>query len=68
LAKFKGETPPAFDGNNDETFNGFDAKRWSEVVRNLNAVLTGWEKAVEAADDQKLQKWYSAFRAPLCWV
>src|ERR1700726_3866214 len=24
LAKFKGEKPPAFDGNNDETFNSFD--------------------------------------------
>jgi uncharacterized damage-inducible protein DinB len=59
LAKFKGETPPAFDGNNDETFNSFDAKSWTAVVRNLDAVLTAWEKAVEAADDQKLQKWYS---------
>jgi uncharacterized damage-inducible protein DinB len=59
LAKFKGEKPSAFDGNNDETFNSFDAKSWTAVVRNLDAVLTAWEKAVEAADDQKLQKWYS---------
>jgi uncharacterized damage-inducible protein DinB len=59
LAKFKGEKPSAFDGNNDETFNSFDAKSWTTVVRNLDAVLTAWEKAVEAADDQKLQKWYS---------
>src|SRR5438477_2651520 len=26
LAKFKGETPEKFSGNNDETFNSFDSK------------------------------------------
>ena len=59
LAKFKGETPEKFSGNNDETFNNFDAKKWAETVQQLDQVMTDWEKAVEAADDKKLEKWAS---------
>jgi len=60
LAKFKGETPPAFSGNNDETFAGVaDKAAWEAAVRQLDAVMTDWEKAIEAADDQKLQSWHS---------
>jgi uncharacterized damage-inducible protein DinB len=54
LQKFKGEKPAAFSGNNDETFNNFDSKKWDETVRKLDRVLTDWEKAVESADDRKL--------------
>ena len=54
LAKFKGEAPAKFDGNNDETFNDFDAKSWDRTVAELDAVMTEWEKAVEAADDKKI--------------
>jgi len=54
LAKFKGEQPAKFDGNNDETFNSFDAKQWDALVRQLDKVMTDWEKAVEAADDKKI--------------
>src|ERR1700733_2877284 len=54
LAKFKGETAAKFDGNNDETFNDFDAKSWDATVAQLDAVMTEWEKAVEAADDKKI--------------
>ena len=54
LAEFKGEKAPAFSGNNDETFNNFNAAQWAETVQKLDAVMTEWEKAVEAADDQKL--------------
>jgi uncharacterized damage-inducible protein DinB len=59
LTKFKGGTPPKFDGNNDETFNNFDTKKWNETVKQLDEVLSGWEKAVEGADDAKIQKWAS---------
>jgi uncharacterized damage-inducible protein DinB len=59
LAKFKGEKPPKFDGNNDETFNNFDAKKWAATVQQLDDVMTQWEKAVEAADDAKIQEWAS---------
>ena len=59
LAKFKGETPEKFSGNNDETFNNFDSKQWTASVQQLDQVLTDWEKAVESADDAKLKDWYS---------
>jgi len=59
LAKFKGETPEKFSGNNDETFNSFDSKQWTATVQQLDQVLTDWEKAVESADDAKLKDWYS---------
>ena len=55
LAKFKGETPAKFDGNNDETFTNFDAKKWNETVQQLDQVMKDIEKFVETADDQKLQ-------------
>ena len=59
LAKFKGEPEEKFSGNNDETFNSFDAKQWNASVQQLDSVLTEWEKVVEAADDVKLQAWAS---------
>jgi uncharacterized damage-inducible protein DinB len=55
LAKFKGETPEKYSGNNDETFNNFDAKKWDETCKRLDAVMTDLEKLVETADDAKLQ-------------
>lgn len=54
LADFKGEKPQPFNGNNDETFNNFDAAQWADTVKKLDVILTEWEKVVEAADDQKL--------------
>lgn len=59
LTKFKGDTPSQFSGNNEETFDKFDAKQWSSIVKQLDDVMAEWEKAVEAADDKKLANWYS---------
>jgi len=59
LDKFKGVTPPAFDGNNKETFAPVDATSWNAAVQKLDSVLTEWEHAVESADDSKLTQWYS---------
>jgi uncharacterized damage-inducible protein DinB len=55
LAEFKGQDPGKFSGNNEETFN-FDAKQWAATVKELDEVLTEWEKAVATADEQKLKK------------
>jgi uncharacterized damage-inducible protein DinB len=55
LAQFKGETPAKFSGDNNETFNSFDSKKWAATVQQLDEVLTAWEKAVEAADDKKIE-------------
>ena len=56
LAKFKGETPPKFSGNNDETFTAFDAKKWNETVQQLDKVMLDLEKFVESADENTLAK------------
>ena len=55
LAQFKGEDPGKFSGNNEETFNAFDEKKWADTVKRLDEVMTAWEKAVEAADDAKIK-------------
>jgi uncharacterized damage-inducible protein DinB len=57
LAKFKGQTPGKFDGNNDETFNQFDAKKWADTVRRLDQAMTDLEKVVETADEKNLEEW-----------
>ena len=54
LASFKGEKSPAFSGNNDETFDNFNPAQWDDLVKKLNQVMTDWETAVAAADDQTL--------------
>jgi uncharacterized damage-inducible protein DinB len=54
LARFKGQKPPAFSGNNDETFNNYTPAQWDELVQKLNQVMSDWEAAVQEADDQKL--------------
>lgn len=54
LAHFKGEKPPTFSGNNDETFNDFNAEQWQDLQKKLDQVMSDWEKAVEDCDDQKL--------------
>ncbi len=55
LEKFKGETQSKFSGNNEETFDKFDAKQWADTVKQLDEVMTAWEKAVESADEAKLK-------------
>jgi len=59
LVRFKGETPPKYNGVNDETFAPVDDKTWPATVRKIDEVMTAWEKAVEGADEAKLAKWYS---------
>jgi len=59
LNKFKNLPQPAFDGNNDETFNSFTSDNWKATVQKLDSVLTAWEKAIEETPDAKLQTWYS---------
>ena len=56
LAKFKGEQQEKFSGNNDDTFSNFDPKNWHDLVKQLDEVMTEWEKAVESADDAKLKQ------------
>jgi uncharacterized damage-inducible protein DinB len=59
LAKFRGEPPVKYSGKNDDTFSNYDPKKWDETVKQLDQVLTDWEKAVEAASDAKVSEWAS---------
>lgn len=54
LQQFKGEKPAAYNGNNDETFTDFSEAQWNDLVKQLNQVMSDWERAVEQADDAKL--------------
>jgi hypothetical protein len=54
LAKFKGETLDKFSGNNEETFDNFDAKKWADTTKQLDQVMTDIEKFVETADEKTL--------------
>ena len=56
LAALKGEKAESFSGNNDETFEGYDPKTWTETVSKMDAVFTELEQVVESADDAKLAK------------
>lgn len=58
LAKFKGEKPGAFSGNNDETFAKVDKAGWAMAVKKLDEVLTQLEKVISEADESKLTTWY----------
>ncbi|HZR63647.1 MAG TPA: DinB family protein [Terriglobales bacterium] len=58
LEKFKGQPEDKYSGNNDDTFK-FEPKQWNDSVKELDQVMTDWEKAVEAADDAKLKDSYS---------
>jgi hypothetical protein len=55
LAKFKGEPEKKFSGDNDETFNNFDSKKWNDTVKQLDQVMTELEEFVETTDDKTLQ-------------
>lgn len=59
LAKFKNEPKEKFSGNNDETFNNFDSKKWNDTVKQLDQVMSEMEKLVETADEAKLEAWAS---------
>lgn len=54
LAQLKGESQEKYKGTNDETFNNFDDKQWNDVVKQLDQVMSDYEKFVESADENKL--------------
>lgn len=54
LGQIKGEKQEKYTGTNDETFNKFDDKQWADIVKQLDLVMTDYEKFIESADEQKL--------------
>ncbi len=60
LDKFRSGAAPSFSGDNEETFTPpRDKAGWDSAMKQLEEGLTGWDKAVEDADDAKLQGWAS---------
>ena len=61
LAQLKGEKAPAYSGKNDETFSEVpDQGAWESAIRDFDAVMNEMEGLLQAADDQKVEKWASA--------
>ena len=58
LNDFMGVKQDEFKGENTETFDKFQKSTWEELVKKLDDVNTRWEKAIEAADEAKLERWY----------
>lgn len=54
LAKFKNEPENKFSGNNEETFDNFDTKKWNDTVKELDQVMTDIEKFVMTTDEKTL--------------
>ena len=60
LAQLQGKPAPKYSGKNDDTFNlNVTKSSWEQMVKDLDQALTDWEKAIESADDARLQKWAS---------
>jgi len=72
LNRFLGLPNPEMKGDNDSTFEGEKTSGtdddWRAVAREMDAVMTEWEKALKEADEAKLDKpmssdsadpWYS---------
>jgi uncharacterized damage-inducible protein DinB len=60
LARLQGKPVAQFSGKNDETFDiVVNKETWEQMVKDLDRVLSDWEKAIESADDTTIQKWAS---------
>jgi uncharacterized damage-inducible protein DinB len=54
LQGLKGEKLLKYSGNNDDTFNNYDPKKWKETVQQLDEALSGLEQWVQTAPETKL--------------
>ena len=57
LNALRGVKNDQFSGDNTETFDKFDRKKWTDILKQLDQVMTDLEKLFESADDQQLAKW-----------
>jgi hypothetical protein len=58
LLKINGQPEGEFPGDNDETFTKFTQAQWTQVVTELDSVLSAYEKAIESADENVLKELY----------
>lgn len=65
LIAFHGNTLPDFSDNNEETFAAFNKDNWQQMMSKSDSIQTAWEKAVEQAGHDQLNKWSSSI-ANMC--
>ena len=56
-----GQPRDKFSGNNDDTFNNYDPKKFDETLKQLDDVMTQLEQWVETAPEEKLAENASTF-------
>ena len=61
LQQLKGQPLIKFSGNNDDTFNDYNPRKFHQTVRQLDEVLSGLEEWVQAAPEKKLAENSSVF-------
>ncbi|MDP4150000.1 MAG: DinB family protein [Bacteroidota bacterium] len=59
LARFRGEKPDPFGGDNSKTFVNVDKAQWTAIVAQLDQVLGDIQRFIEQTDEAKLKQWYS---------
>lgn len=57
LEGMRGVTPAKFSGDNDQTFNDFDPKKWDDTLHQLDETLNEIEKLAASASDEQFDKW-----------
>ncbi len=62
LAKIRKETIPQAPGNNDETFNDFDAENWPQTVRKVDETMRSLESFTAMASEAELAEWAPTLR------
>lgn len=56
LAQLRGEKPAPFNGNNNETFNDFNATSWTDMTQRLDRVMLAIEQLVATMPDEMLTR------------
>ena len=59
ITAFRGDTPPYFDDNNNETFTQYCTEDWPGTVEKLDSVQTAWEREITSASEEQLKRWSS---------
>jgi hypothetical protein len=59
LIAFRGNKPPDFSGNNEETFEKFSSVNWELAVTKLDSIQRQLNAIIESATPEELEGWSS---------
>ncbi len=60
LIAFRGNTPPDFNDNNEETFTRHCQGDWKTTVQKMDSIQSTWEQAIAQATEDQLREWSSS--------